>query len=94
MEKTFKSLQQVFAENFSRDDVEGAKAWVRKWYTDMEQRIPEHELDVSYGYTCRAMAGHVSDYLEGYTGSEPESYNQSHKIYWSTKYGSELYWCM
>lgn len=89
-----KRLQEVFAENFKRDDVEGAKAWVAKWNREMDQFIPEHDTDPSYGYTQRAMAGHVSDYLEGLTGDEPHSYAQANKSYLNTKYGPDIYWAM
>lgn len=93
-------LQDVFANHFQRDDLEGAKKWFRKWMQEDEQHIPE--LVEVYGpgpqFTHRAMAGHVSDYLEGYTGKEPESYDGSQdtdrpKIYWETKYGSTVYFC-
>jgi hypothetical protein len=88
------SLQEVFARNFGRDDVEGALQWARKWSREMGQHIPEHEIDRSYCYSQRAMAGLISDYLEGYTGKEPESYAQSGKYYFDTKYGPKIYWHM
>lgn len=85
-----KKLQEVFAEHFGRDDVEGATRWLRKWRDKDGQVVRGHETKI--GYSVRAMCGHVSDYLEGYTGDEPGSFNQS-KLGWylSTKYGKELY---
>lgn len=89
-----KTLQEVFAANFARTDVEGAKAWAMKWSNEMGQHIPEHEPDPTHGYTQRAMAGHISDYLEGYTGEELESYGGSGKSYMNTKSGLDIYWAM
>jgi hypothetical protein len=87
------TLQDVFAQHFQRDDLEGAKTWFRKWMHEDEQHIPE--IVEAHGdgpqFSQRAMAGHVSDYLEGFTGEEPESYDGSGKIYWDTKYGTEIY---
>jgi hypothetical protein len=85
----FKELQEIFAEHFSRDDVEGAKRWIHKWYNQDNLIVLGHETNC--GYTVRAMSGHVSDYLEGYNGTEPESYNFGDKIYGDTKYGSVMY---
>lgn len=87
------TLQDVFAKHFQRNDLEGAKTWFRKWMNEDDQHIPE--IVESHGegpqFSQRAMAGHVSDYLEGFTGAEPNSYDGSGKVYWDTKYGSELY---
>lgn len=87
-----KTLQEVFSDNFARDDLEGAKRWIRKWCREMDQHIPDHEPNETYGYTQRAMSGHVSDYLEGKDGTEPDSYNMSGISYLSTKFGPSLFW--
>lgn len=85
-----KELQEVFADHFKRDDLEGAKKWIRNWMQRDDQVVVGHETE--FGYTQRAMAGHVSDYLEGYTGTEPESYNGKYSTcYFNTKYGSVLF---
>lgn len=92
------TLQDIFVQHFQRDDLEGAKKWFSKWLREDGQHIPE--LFETHGegpqFTQRAMAGHLSDYLEGYTGQEPESYDGSQdtqrpKVYFDTRYGSELY---
>ena len=82
------TLQEVFAQHFQRDDLEGAKKWFRKWMRVDEQVIPEIP---DFHCTQRAMAGHVSDYLEGFTGEEPESYDGSNKEYYDTKHGGVIY---
>jgi len=83
-----KTLQDVFAENFGRLDLSGAKRWAHKWYREDNQEIP----DLGH-FSMRAMAGHLSDYLEGFTGDEPESYDGSglNKVYLDTKYGNAMY---
>jgi len=91
-----KTLQEVFAESFQRDDLAGAKAWALRWNREWDQVVPDHDdpNDPSDCYSQRAMAGHISDYLEGFTGTEPASYSASNKNYMVTKYGSEIYWAM
>lgn len=87
------TLQDVFTMHFQRDDLEGAKKWFLKFMRDDDQEIPEllDERGMGPQFSQRAMAGHLSDYLEGFTGDEPNSYDGSGKVYWDTKYGSELY---
>lgn len=83
-------LQEIFAANFARDEIEGAKRWARKWYAEMNQELPGG-LSIS----MRAMAGHISDYLEGFDGTEPESYGGSLCLMYSrTKYGGTMYSAM
>lgn len=85
-----KSLQEIFAESFSRDDLEGARKWVYHWYRDLDSLLPNC-IDAEC-VTHRSMAGHISDYLEGFNGSEPNSYNGNHAtVYWETKYGKQIY---
>ncbi|WYW02677.1 hypothetical protein Peetri_00089 [Pseudomonas phage vB_PpuM-Peetri] len=87
-----KDLQEHFAENFERTDLTGAIHWAQKWYKEMEQVLPGED---KAQFTCRSMAGHISDYLEGYTGAEIESFNQGawhdNATYMDTKYGSTVY---
>lgn len=78
-------LDQVFAQHFERGDLEGAKKFARHWSKELKQQLPGQDIrDI---FTQRAMAGHISDYLEGYDGTEPESYNGSGRPYYDTKYG-------
>ena len=87
-------LQQVFATFFARDDLNGARVWVHRWFHDLHQQLDLGEEEPVV-FTQRAMAGHVSDYLEGFTGVEPQSYGGSlNKLYSSTQYGPDLYWAM
>jgi hypothetical protein len=82
-----KELQEVFAENFNRTDLFRACTWLYDWFNYKDQLIAYHPRD----YSMRAMCGHVSDYLEGFTGEEPESYNKSRGSYILSKYGSDLF---
>lgn len=101
-----KKLQEIFVMHFARDDVKGAHAFLAKWQDEWHQRIPDHDYNPGHGiqnldnippgYTRRAMCGHISDYLEGFTGREPESYNCNGKggrNYMDTKHGNALYHC-
>lgn len=83
-------LHDLFTDSFARDDLAGAKRWFREWYEVLEQILPG---DTQCEYSGRAMAGHISDYLEGYTGEEPASYNGKgwRKSYLDTKYGPSIY---
>lgn len=88
MTEKINALHAIFAQHFKPGDVEGARAWYHKWSVDDDQELP----GFPDGFTLRAMAGHVSDYLEGFTGEEPNSYNGSQfKSYMDTKYGSQVY---
>ncbi len=86
------NLQEEFAKHFARDDIEGAKFWINKWAIADEQLLPGQEP--RYMFSQRAMAGHLSDYLEGFVGSEPDSYNGGNRIYWDTKHGPQMYWAI
>jgi hypothetical protein len=89
------TLFEHFAQSFQPGDVDGAIAWAQNWYQVHEQELP---ADVENGniFSMRSMSGHISDYLEGFTGEEPESYNAGNgfKPYYSTKYGSDVYFGM
>lgn len=93
MTEAQKTLTEVFAQHFGRDDLEGAIKWAHHWYNETDMSVPDYD-DTPYAFTPRAMAGHLSDYLEGLDGTEPQSYNKSGKLYYKTKHGSELYWRM
>jgi hypothetical protein len=93
---TMTTLQEHFAKSFARDDLAGAIQWAKSWYADSNQNFSEPISDCDNDVSGRAMAGHVSDYLEGFTGEEPESYNGSRhsRTYMDTKFGSKMYWAM
>lgn len=62
-------------------DLESAKVWYKKWANGGDQSaIPGHGR-----FTCRAMAMHVSNVLEGKLDDSGTD------TYILTKYGSELY---
>lgn len=68
-------------------DLEKAKKWIHKWVNEWDQVLPWDSEPI---FTSRAMAGHLSNFLEGgkidtgYAIGEPLSYID-------TQYGSELY---
>lgn len=68
-------------------DIASAKAWIYRWADEWEQVLP---WDSSAEYTMRAMAGHLSNVLEG--GTSETGYAAGEISYTQTRYGSELYW--
>lgn len=83
--KTIKYLEQFYdylRQQFS--DLEGAKAFYRKWKYEWDQELPP---DISLGHvSLRAMAAHCSHVLEG---TMPDVGCLTEYI--NTKYGSEIY---
>lgn len=67
-------------------DLQSAKVWIRKWADDWDQVLP---WDDNPEFTVRAMAGHLSNVLEG--GDENTGYALGDRSYMSTKYGIELW---
>lgn len=68
-------------------DLESAKAWIHRWAEDWGQVLP---WDDKPEFTMRAMAGHLSNVLEG--GTSDTGYATGTISYMSTKHGSDLYW--
>ena len=68
-------------------DLASAKAWIRLWADEWGQVLP---WDTEPEFTMRAMAGHLSNVLEG--GTSETGYAAGHISYMSTKYGSDLFW--
>lgn len=67
-------------------NLEAAKEWIAAWANEHEQVLP---WDKEAVYTMRAMAGHVSNVLEG--GTSETGYARGGSSYFDTKYGSELF---
>lgn len=65
-------------------DLAGAKAFMRRWATEMGQDIPGFG-----GISSRALAAHVSTVLEGKTEVPSAGLATN---YLATARGSELYW--
>lgn len=68
-------------------DVDAAKRWICKWCSEWEQVLP---WDDEAEFTTRAMAGHLSNVLEG--GDADSGYAAGGMSYMGTKYGSDLFW--
>jgi len=68
-------------------DIDSAKVWMRKWLNEWDQKLPWEKTAV---YTQRAMAGHLSNVLEG--GNYETGYATGRIAYCETKYGTELYY--
>lgn len=66
--------------------LEAAKAFMWKWCNEWRQCLPWEDEPF---YSSRAMAGHVSNVLEG--GNERTGYALGVIPYTLTKHGSELY---
>lgn len=86
-------LQDIFAAHFERTDIEGAKKWYANWRDNKDTEGSETLALYLNDFTERAMAGHISDYLEGLAGTEKNSYNASPwaNCFLKTKYGIEIY---
>lgn len=63
-----------------------AKRWMYAWASEKDQVLP---WDKEPRYTARAMAGHLSNVLEG--GDVNSGYALGGMSYMQTRYGSELY---
>ena len=67
-------------------DFEGALKWYNNWRYEWDQDIPGRPEDSGENcFSMRAMAGHISLYLEG---KKEEDWNGS---YFYTEYGPDLY---
>lgn len=69
-------------------DLESAKKFYHNWIYENHQDIPGHpEWSDDDCFSMRAMAGHISQVLEG----KNEQYKNT---YMNTKYGSEIYFSL